>query len=436
MLGYFLDAADVTFRCFSRDNEPRVSIVCAPIAKRLAKLGMPIDVEPLLIGVAGGSGRSIGRPQIARAMVRAGHVPTRTRPSTSGWRRVVRRSCRGPDRLPSTSSRRSMARAASPRSHILAEPRSTPALPRSRARGSTRLRCITRITTRRRWLATVPWPPILDCCRPAAPIFTAIRATACFLEPRLFLTRTGSVFAPRVTDMASSEVLVQLRNVVKDFRGLRPLRIDVLDVRAGQLLAIVGVDQAMAEVLVDLITAAIAPDTGDVVVFGQSTRAISDRDAWLTTLDQFGLLTERAVLLDQLTVEQNLALPFSLALDDLSSAVREQVSTLAAEIGLAGKLTEQTGALSPALRLRVRLGRALALNPRVLLAEHPNATLSDSEQGPFAADLARILRARHAAGVVLTADQDFARAAADEVFALQLATGTLKPSTGWRRWFS
>lgn len=236
--------------------------------------------------------------------------------------------------------------------------------------------------------------------------------------------------------MASSEVLVQLRNVVKDFRGLRPLRIDVLDVRAGQLLAIVGVDQAMAEVLVDLITAAIAPDTGDVVVFGQSTRAISDRDAWLTTLDQFGLLTERAVLLDQLTVEQNLALPFSLALDDLSSAVREQVSTLAAEIGLAGKLTEQTGALSPALRLRVRLGRALALNPRVLLAEHPNATLSDSEQGPFAADLARILRARHAAGVVLTADQDFARAAADEVFALQLATGTLKPSTGWRRWFS
>src|SRR5215510_15424219 len=129
--------------------------------------------------------------------------------------------------------------------------------------------------------------------------------------------------------MPSGDPLVQLRRVVKDFRGLRPLRIDALDVHDGQLLAIVGVDQAMAEVLVDLITAAIAPDTGDVIVFGQSTNDISDRNGWLTTLDQFGLLTERAVLLEQLTVEQNLALPFSLAIDELSTEVRERVQKLA-----------------------------------------------------------------------------------------------------------
>jgi putative ABC transport system ATP-binding protein len=236
--------------------------------------------------------------------------------------------------------------------------------------------------------------------------------------------------------MPAGDVLVQLRSVVKDFRGLRPLRIDTLDVREGQRLALVGVDQMMAEVLVDLITAAIAPDTGDVVVFGQSTKDIADRDGWLTTLDQFGLLTERAVLLDQLTVEQNLALPFSLALDELSPEVRARVKGLAAEIGLEDKLIEQTASLSPALRLRVRLGRALALNPRVLLAEHPNATLSEAEQPVFAADLARIVKARNAACLVLTANDRFARAAADDVFVLQLATGTLKLSSGWRRWFS
>jgi hypothetical protein len=37
---------------------------------------------------------------------------------------------------------------------------------------------------------------------------------------------------------------------------------------------------------------------------------------------------------------------------------------------------------------------------------------------------------------VLTANDRFARAAADDVFVLQLATGTLKLSSGWRRWFS
>ena len=38
--------------------------------------------------------------------------------------------------------------------------------------------------------------------------------------------------------------------------------------------------------------------------------------------------------------------------------------------------------------------------------------------------------------LVLTADQDFARAAADEILVLDPASGTLTPSSGWRRWFS
>jgi ABC-type transporter Mla maintaining outer membrane lipid asymmetry ATPase subunit MlaF len=255
-------------------------------------------------------------------------------------------------------------------------------------------------------------------------------------ELRRCLTKSGSVFTTRGIVMPSREPFVQLRNVSKDYRGLRPLRIESLDVRPGQVVALVGFDQMMAEVLVDLITAAIVPETGEVIVFGQRTREIADRDAWLTTLDRFGLLTERAVLLDQLTVEQNLALPFSIALDDLSSDVRERVARLASEIGLEQYLTQQAVALSPALRLRVRLGRALALDPHVLLAEHPNAALTESERTIFAADLSRIVRARDAACVVLTADRAFARAATDDVLVLQPATGALKPSSGWRRWFA
>ena len=236
--------------------------------------------------------------------------------------------------------------------------------------------------------------------------------------------------------MPAGDVLVRLRNVVKDYKGLRPLRIEALDVHDGQLVSLVGLDQGMAEVLVDLITAAIVPDAGDVVVFGQRTEAIADRTTWLETLDRFGLLTERAVLLDELTVEQNLALPFSLALNDLSDLVRERVNSLAAEIGLERCLAQKTGTLSAPQRLRIRLGRALALRPRVLLAEHPNATLTEDEQRAFAADLTRLAKARGAASLVLTASHDFARASAEDVLVLQPATGALKPSSGWRRWFS
>ena len=43
---------------------------------------------------------------------------------------------------------------------------------------------------------------------------------------------------------------------------------------------------------------------------------------------------------------------------------------------------------------------------------------------------------RGIAALVLTADQAFARTAADDVLVLEPATGTLKSSSGWRRWFS
>ena len=62
----------------------------------------------------------------------------------------------------------------------------------------------------------------------------------------------------------------------------------------------------------------------------------------------------------------------------------------------------------PPTRLRVRLGRALALDPRVLLAEHPNASLPPDDVAAFAADLSRIVAGRRIASLVLTADRTFA----------------------------
>jgi len=237
--------------------------------------------------------------------------------------------------------------------------------------------------------------------------------------------------------MPPGDVLVQLRQVTKDYHSLRPLRVESLDLHEGQTLALCGFDQMTAEILVDLITGAIVPDAGQVTVFGQPTTAIADREGWLQTLDQFGLLTERAVLVEQFTVEQNLAIPYSLSVETLSADVRTRVAALAEEIGFASSdLKRQSGVLPPLGRLRLRLGRALAMNPKVLLAEHPNATVSPDEAGQFGVDLKRIVGGRGIAALVLTADQDFARMAADEVLELQPATGTLKASSGWRRWFS
>jgi predicted metal-dependent phosphoesterase TrpH len=74
VLGYFLNPAEPRLVEFLRSQrETRVKRVHA-IAARLAELGVPIDLEALLGEAARNPGRSVGRPQIARALQRAGHV--------------------------------------------------------------------------------------------------------------------------------------------------------------------------------------------------------------------------------------------------------------------------------------------------------------------------------------------------------------------------
>jgi predicted metal-dependent phosphoesterase TrpH len=74
VLGYFLNPAEPRLIEFLRaQRETRIARV-RTIAARLAELGVPIDLPALLGEAERNRGRSIGRPQVARALQRAGHV--------------------------------------------------------------------------------------------------------------------------------------------------------------------------------------------------------------------------------------------------------------------------------------------------------------------------------------------------------------------------
>lgn len=236
---------------------------------------------------------------------------------------------------------------------------------------------------------------------------------------------------------AGPQVVVELRNVVKNYQSLRPLRIRQLDIRHDHALGLLGFDETMAEVFVNLLTAASLPDEGDVRVFGEPTASVSSHATWMALLDRFGLVSRRSVLLDQLTAEQNLAIPFTLAVESMSDDVRRDVRALADEVGLpSSHLLRPIVELPASSIMRLRLGRALALGPQVVLAEHPNAPLTPSEALAFASDLTRVRKGRGLATVVLTADRKFAEAIAIDVLTLQPATGELTAEqSAWKRWF-
>ncbi|MGH9253709.1 MAG: ATP-binding cassette domain-containing protein [Vicinamibacterales bacterium] len=233
------------------------------------------------------------------------------------------------------------------------------------------------------------------------------------------------------------EPVIELRGVRKNHSGLRPLRIERFVLRQGETVALLGFDRAAAEVLVNLITAATLPDAGDVEIFGAPTPHITDSDTWLRSLDRFGILSERTVLVDELSVEQNLALPLSFEVDDMPADLRSQVGKIADEVGIpVAERRRSMGAAGPVTRTRVRLGKALALDPQVLLAEHPNAGVPPDEVSRLAGDLAAVASRRGLAVLVLTADTAFARAVCDRVLTLRPATGELASTSGWRGWFA
>jgi putative ABC transport system ATP-binding protein len=235
--------------------------------------------------------------------------------------------------------------------------------------------------------------------------------------------------------MPGGEIVVSLREVVKDYKGLRPLRVEHFELRQGESVALLGFDATAAEILVNLITGATLPDSGEVDVFGVSTRNIGDPDAWLVEMDRFGILSRRVVLLDAFTVEQNLALPFTLEIEELPDTVLASVRVLAGEVGLVAQLSQPAASLDAEAQLRLRLGKSLALGPRVLLAEHPNAMIPGDAVSRFAADLKAIVAARKLALLVMTADSTFARALSAGIFTLKPATGELARQPLWRKWF-
>lgn len=229
--------------------------------------------------------------------------------------------------------------------------------------------------------------------------------------------------------------LVEVRRITKQYGGLRPLRLAALAVHPGDLVAITGIDAPAAEILVNLLTGATLPDEGEVRLFGRATSAIADADDWLSTLDRIGMLSPRAMLAEDLTVEQGIALAFTLSLDPVPAAVAADVARLAHDASLGTtELGLSLAAAPPLVKARCRLARALATNPAVLVLEHANALLPDGAAG-FGRDVAALARARGMAVVALTADEAFAGAVARRVFALDAATGRLKPRGIFRRFF-
>ncbi|MEU6198697.1 ABC transporter ATP-binding protein [Streptomyces sp. NPDC047061] len=203
--------------------------------------------------------------------------------------------------------------------------------------------------------------------------------------------------------------LIELRDVTRRYDAGPPALLDVtLTVAPGEAVAVLGPSGSGKSTLLNLIAGLDRPDEGTVTVDGVRVDGLGEAGAARYRRAGVGMVFQFFNLLDDLTVADNVALAARLAGTGRREAAR-RAGELLESLGIAAQATAYPGRLSGGQRQRVAVARALMNRPALLLADEPTGAL-DSASG---ADVARLLRELNADGqtlVLVTHDQDLAKA--------------------------
>ncbi len=186
------------------------------------------------------------------------------------------------------------------------------------------------------------------------------------------------------------------------------------EVPEGVLAAVMGPSGVGKSTLLHLVGGIDRPDTGRVEVLGSSMEDMNVRERARFRNERIGFVFQFHHLLPEFTAEENVALPHRIAGVSEKEAKR-RASALLDRMGLAGRGHHGARALSGGEQQRVAMARALARDPRVLLADEPTGNLdAAAAQGVF--DLLRELhRERGMTTVVVTHNPELA-ARCDRLF--------------------
>jgi putative ABC transport system ATP-binding protein len=179
--------------------------------------------------------------------------------------------------------------------------------------------------------------------------------------------------------MAILDVRSATRDYALDGTVVSALRGVTLQITEGEFVAIMGPSGSGKSTLLHLMGGVDLPTAGEVMLFGQPTRAMTDAALSALRLRRIGFIFQRFFLLPMLDVEENIILPM------LESGVARgeraaRVGDLLTYVGLGGRRRHLPGQLSGGELQRAAIARALANRPTLLLADEPTGEL-DQETG-------------------------------------------------------
>ena len=160
------------------------------------------------------------------------------------------------------------------------------------------------------------------------------------------------------------------------------LRIEQLQVAAGQRAAIVGPSGSGKTTLLNLIAGVSVPLSGNITIDGQPISQLSDAKRRNFRISRIGMVFQRFELVPYLRARENIRLPY-LINGGLAwgSAAQSRLQELALQTGIDDKLGRFPEQLSQGEQQRVAICRALITRPAILLADEPTGNLDVENKG-------------------------------------------------------
>ncbi len=158
-----------------------------------------------------------------------------------------------------------------------------------------------------------------------------------------------------------------------------------LEVRAGELVAVMGPSGSGKSTLMHLLAGLDKPTSGTVTVAGTELSALGDAALTRLRREHIGFIFQFFNLLPMLDAEENITLPLSIAGEKPDKA---WVDELTGKVGLEGRRRHRPSELSGGEQQRVAIARALVTRPTILLADEPTGNL-DSKTGGEILELMR-----------------------------------------------
>ena len=201
--------------------------------------------------------------------------------------------------------------------------------------------------------------------------------------------------------MDTSEALLLLHGVSARHGQTDALRNVSLEVKEGEVIALLGANGSGKTTLLNTISGFIKPVAGDIQLRGQSIRADKPYKVFRQGVVQ---VSQARDLFPAMSVQDNLELGAATRDDDISADLKE---VLAYFPRLDERRQQKVGTLSGGEQQMVAIGRALMGRPKILLLDEPSGGLAPR----FVQEIARIMRALKDKGsTMLIVEQNIALA--------------------------